>query len=578
MKKTSALFELPDFSLHAGACAAAITEALETLSEKNAVLRLWRKEAPLWKEYPGLQNKIVDRLGWLTVLETMAGRAAEVASFSEEILRKGFKEVVVIGMGGSSLCPELLAATFKSRSGIRVRVLDTTDPGAISRLDASLDLSKTLFILASKSGSTIEMISHYQYFDFRLRTSGIHKPEDHFSAITDEGSPLAKMALEKSFYKIFFNPTDIGGRFSALSFFGLVPGAISGMPVVPFLSRAGEMAERCRNQKVKENPGVLLGAALGVLAQRGVDKATFFLPPEFSGLGAWLEQLLAESTGKDGKGIVPVDGEPWGSPEVYGDDRFFVFWQMKDRIDPVMEGHIALLQKEEKPVFRILLNEMNDLSGEFFRWEIATAVAGIVMGINPFDEPNVTESKENTGKILEGYKKSKTLPQRAPAVFDKGLVFFSGPETDGCATLEEALKKFFNRAKAGSYLAIQVYLAPSEEIHQGLTRLRAAIRERLRLATTVGYGPRFLHSTGQLHKGGKPVGLFMQVTADDLLDLPIPGEVYTFGVLKQAQAMGDLGSLRRRNLPVIQIGLQGGMAGSPAEGLNRLAGIVEQLK
>lgn len=553
MKKTERLSGLPDCDFFAGRFSKKLLKTLDALSLRDLTGRFWKKDPSLWSSIPEVQEKIRERLGWQTLFDFMAGQKREISAFVSKIVKDGFKDLVVIGMGGSSLCPEFLARTFGGRRvPVRVRILDTTDPGAILRLEKTLDLTKTLFLLASKSGGTLEMVSLYYYFDQQLRQSGIAERGSRFAAITDEGSSLSALARKENFYALFLNPSDIGGRFSALSSFGLVPGAVAGLDIEKFLERGLEMAGRCRNARLEKNPGFFLGAVLGSLSRAGADKATFFLPPEISGLGAWLEQLLAESSGKEGNGIVPVDGEPWGEPGKYGNDRLFVFWQIGSKKNATVQKRIRILTEKKKPVILIRLNNLYDLAGEFFRWEVATAVAGIVQGINPFDEPNVSESKENSRKILLEFEEKGRLPVPAEAFREKGISLLSGPMTSGCATLKEALKKFFRKASSGKYAALLAYLEPSDENSAGMTRLRKAIREQYRIATTAGFGPRFLHSTGQLHKGGKPSGLFIQVTADDPADFSVPGRSYTFGSLKNAQALGDAGSLSRKGLPLLQ--------------------------
>ncbi len=520
---------------------AQVEKRLRSLDQEGFSEKLWAGDAALWKADPEVQKKIKNRLGWLTVTKTMAGQVGELGEFAQSVKEAGFTEVVLLGMGGSSLCPEVCRMTFGVADGYPdLKVLDSTDPATILHVEKDLDLRKTLFIVASKSGTTIEVQSLYRYFSEKVRAIERNSIGKYFIAITDLGTPLENLAKSEGFKKVFLNPSDIGGRYSALSYFGLVPAALIGINLDVFLNRAERMVQLCGSGiPAEENPGIRLGVILGELGKAGRDKVTLITSPSIRSFGVWAEQLLAESTGKDGKGLVPIEGEAIGSPEVYGEDRLFIHLSTASSTDQKLNKTIQALERSGHPAVKILLRDSLDLAGEFFRWEIATAVAGAILGINPFDEPNVTESKENTRKVLEeAHKIGKLYPQHEISE-EKG----------------EAVTRFLNQSKAADYVVLMAYLERSDDHERLLQEIRLAIRDHFRVATMLGYGPRFLHSTGQLHKGGPPNGLFLQITADDKEDIPIPGEKYTFGILKRAQALGDFYSLTNRGLRVLQIHL-----------------------
>jgi transaldolase / glucose-6-phosphate isomerase len=510
-----------------------VDEEVARLAKEEAPRRLWSKDPTLW---PNAEEP--DKwLGWLTVWEKMLDHVDVLLERSEEA--REFGDAVVLGMGGSSLCPDVLRATFgRLPEHPALHVLDTTDPETILGLQERIELAKTLFIASSKSGTTTETRSHLEYFWNLATSDGLPKPEANFAAITDPGSPLEDLATRRDFRWIYENPTDIGGRYSALSYFGLVPGATMGVDVRELLERAQEMATSCdASVEVETNPGVWLGAALGALANQGRNKATLIMSPQVATLGYWIEQLIAESTGKEGKGILPVEGEPLGEPEVYGDDRVFVYTRMDgDPDNPAVEA----LEKAGQPVITLTLRDKLDLGGEFLRWEIAIAIAGSVLGIDPFNQPNVQESKDNTKRVLSAYVEQERLPEAETLT----------PEEAGRALVEQLRK-----APEGGYFTIMAYTARTDASEEAISSLRTSVRAATRLATTAGYGPRFLHSTGQFHKGGPPVGTFLQIVQDDLRDAPVPGERYSFSVLKQAQALGDLEALRSRSLPVVRVSL-----------------------
>jgi transaldolase / glucose-6-phosphate isomerase len=503
---------------------ASVAVRLDAMDSAQVPKRIWARDPTVWKNDPNTPE-IRDRLGWLTVGKAMAQQVKDLKAFADEV-RAEFSRVVLCGMGGSSLAPEVLWRTFGAAPDHpSLVVLDSTDPRAVRQAEQGGDLAKTLFIISSKSGTTQESDSFFRYF--WERTGGRGR---QFVAITDPGTPLERLAGERGFRHTFSNPADIGGRYSALSFFGLVPAALIGVDVKTLLHRAHRMAECCAAWvPALENPAAWLGAALGEAALAGRDKVTFVLSPGVSSFGLWVEQLIAESTGKEGKGILPVADEPLGAPGVYGQDRVFVSMALAGETDAAIESRLSELEKAGHPVVHLRLDDRYDLGQEFFRWEFATAVAGAVLGINPFDQPNVAESKANTKAVLA--KKSPPSP----------------------AASAGELEKFFAAIMPGDYLAITAYLPPTPENDRRLAAIRLRLRDRLKVATTFGYGPRFLHSTGQLHKGGRPIGHFLQITQRAEQDLPIPGERFTFGQLEAAQAEGDLLALRSRGRPVIRI-------------------------
>jgi transaldolase/glucose-6-phosphate isomerase len=499
-----------------GPLADGVAQRLEAIDRDNVIGRIWRKDHTVWKDDDA---EITDRLGWLHVDDLMHERIGELEAFAKQVSADGFDTAVLLGMGGSSLAPEVLMSTFGAADGaLELVVLDTTHPATVARITRELDLRRTLFVVASKSGTTTETLSHLAHF-WELVPEG-----SHFVAITDPGTPLGATARERGFRHVFENPSDIGGRYSALSLFGLVPTALIGAPLHELLDAAEQMSTASeRTVGASRVPAAMLGALAGVGALAGRDKLTLLLPEEIAALGDWVEQLIAESTGKEGRGIVPVVGEPLAEPGAYGEDRVFVVVGEHDGVDA--------LEAAAQPVLRIAIDDRADLGGEFFRWEFATAIAGHVLGINPFDQPNVQEAKDATKEIL------------ADGDVDRAVV---GDLEAVLATVEP-----------GDYVAIQAYLDRTTETEDELRRARVAIRDRYRVATTLGFGPRFLHSTGQLHKGGPNTGVFVQVVDGDRdTDVPIPGQRYSFGTLIDAQALGDLRSLRARDRRVVRVRLE----------------------
>jgi hypothetical protein len=459
-------------------------------------------------------------------------------------------------MGGASLCGEVFNLAFGSKMGFPDLVLlDSTDPATVKQTFERLNLSRTLFIVASKSGDTLETLAFYEYFRGQVEASSVPRAGIHFVAITDPGRPLDKIASETGFRRTFLNPASIGGRYSALSFFGLVPAALMGIDIKALLDRAHAMVEACGNAvSARDNAAVRLGGALAGLAKVGRDKVTLVLSRQLRALGPWIEELLAESLGKDGKGLVPVDDEPLGSPAVYGDDRVFVAITLDG--DDSSELHLNALEDAGHPVIRIPLKDHLEVGAEFFRWELATAAAGVALGVNPFDEPDVVRGRETTATLLSSWKKSRRLPEWPVDVAEGGLALLTNSGTKS-ASVSQGLQAFLGQARPGDYIAILAYLAPTAENWGRLQELRTLLRDRLRVATTVGFGPRYLHSTGQLHKGGRANGLFLQLTGEDKDDMAIPGSGYGFATLKAAQALGDLQTLRDAGRRVVRVHLTG---------------------
>lgn len=537
---------VPAQTLDPGVERADVERAVRRLAAEKIGARLWNKDASIWSRDPAQAAAIRDRLGWLDAPDGMQAQMAALAAFAAEA-RRSFGHVVLLGMGGSSLCPEVMRAAFGARRGWpRLIVLDTTDPTTILATERAVDLERTLFIVSSKSGGTIESRCLQRYFFEKARArAGGRAAANQFIAITDPGSPLAREAEALRFRRVFVNPPDIGGRFSALSLFGLAPMALIGIDAAAVLERGRRMASACApDAPAERNPGLALGAALGALARAGRNKVTFLLDPRIGAFGLWLEQLLAESTGKQGRGLVPIHGETPGPVAAYGADRVFVAIGRAG-------AAAARLARAGFPVARIALEDRLDLGGEYLRWEIATAVAGAVLEVNPFDEPNVAESKRNTAEILA--RAGGGAPDDGPPrVVEAGVAVWS--ELAG-GTLAAQLEAFLAHARPDHYIALQAYLPYDARLGRALAAVRMTLRDGTACATMCGFGPRYLHSTGQLHKGGPPTGIFLQLTADDAADASIPDEPYSFGRLKAAQALGDYRALVARGRPVLRLHL-----------------------
>jgi len=557
--------------LELGGYARGVKERIQSLKKMQFGARLWQKDPGLWKEDPADQAVITRALGWLDIAEKMQGKVEDLLRFAGQVREAGFRQVVHMGMGGSSLAPLAFRRILPPGVlGLPLAVLDTTDPETILNLERSIPIAVTLFIVASKSGTTAEPSAFEEYFFAKVKALKGDRAGENFVVITDPGSALEKQAKERKYRRIVPGHVDIGGRYSALSPFGIVPGALMGLDISDLLGRARRMQKACGpDVPVEENPGIVLGAALGELVGRGRDKLTFLIPEALGSLGLWLEQLLAESTGKEGRGILPIAEEPVGKPDSYGADRIFVKMAVQGESDEALEGLVQELIRRGDPVITIELGERRDLVQEFYRWEVATAALGAVLRINPFDQPNVQESKDVTNRLLAQVRQTGKLPEPHWALRGDPLSFYGKEEgKDG----RELLKAFFDQAGPDQYMSLQAYLPENQSIFEGLQAIRKRIRDHFRLATTLGFGPRFLHSTGQYHKGGPNRGLFLQLTAADSADASIPDAPYSFGVLKQAQAWGDFATLQKHGRRILGIHL----GRNPIGGLNTLHRILEE--
>jgi len=523
------------------------------------VARLWKGDATLWT------GRDEDRwVGWLRIIDQQRARREEFGRVAEDVRLAGFGAVVVLGMGGSSLCPDVLARTFGRVPGFpQALVLDSTVPAEIRSLERQLDLRRTLFLVASKSGTTIEPAALLAYFLDRVRSLMGAGAGSRFVAITDPGTELEKLAQREGFRKVFHGVPSIGGRYSALSHFGMVPAASMGVDAPRLLDRALLMADACApDRPASGNPGLVLGVALGAAARGGRDKLTLVCSPAIAALGGWLEQLVAESLGKHGLGLVPVAGEALGTPRSYGEDRFFAYVRLASAASPEQDKAVAALERAGFPVVRIELADPNDLGQEFFRWEVATAVAGAVLGVNPFDQPDVETAKVAARRVTAAFEESGALPPEVPVLEGDGMRLFADPgnaQALSASARDQSpagwVRAHLARLGKGDYLALNAFLEMSPSNDAVLQEIREAVRQSARVATTVGYGPRFLHSTGQLHKGGPNSGVFLEVTADDAERVPIPGRRFDFGVLSRAQARGDFEVLAERGRRVLRIHL-----------------------
>ena len=553
---------------------ARLDDAVERLAVEweadDRMARLWAGDASLWT---GAGES--GWLGWLQIVRRQRARLAELQALRQEVVDQGFEHAVLLGMGGSSLCPEVLRQSFGRVAGAPdLRVLDSTDPAQVGSIEQRIDYERTLFIVSSKSGTTLEPNIFLSYFAERAR--GRAGPGgSRFVAVTDPGSKLEGLAVREGFRHVFHGVPSIGGRYSALSDFGLVPAAVMGLDVRRLLDRAEAMRSACLPLRpLRANPGAMLGLTLGAAVRAGRDKVTFVVASAYRSLGAWLEQLLAESTGKDGTGLIPVDGEMVGTRDLYGDDRIFVQLRDETAPDDGLELAVSELERAGHPVVRLGLREPYDLGAEFFRWELATAVAGSVLGINPFDQPDVEASKIETRRLTDAYEAGDALPGEQPLARDGQLVLYAAlgggappAGDDARGSLAALLAAHCGRAGPGDYLALLAYVEMSAANEEALQRVRHALRSAFRVATCVGFGPRFLHSTGQAHKGGPNSGVFIQITCDDAVDVPVPGRRYSFGVVKAAQARGDLQVLAARGRRVLRLHVTGNLL----DGLNSLA-------
>lgn len=538
-----------------------VNRALQQFQKQKIASRLWQKDHTIWKDEP---TEITNRLGWLSSADVSLEAAGEIESFVDQLRDEGFTHALLLGMGGSSLAPEVFRKTFGVREGyLDLSVLDSTDPAAVLDAFANSNPANTVYIVSTKSGGTVETLSFMKFFYNKcLELLGEKKVGEHFVAITDPGSGLEEMAKSLNFRKIFLNDPDIGGRYSALSFFGIVPAAVIGMNIRQLLERAEIAVDMSKHESnLADNEPLILGTMMGELAKNGRDKLTLVTAPEISAFGAWLEQLIAESTGKEGLGILPVDGEALLAPKFYGNDRVFVYLSLKS--DPKTTAALDKLANAGHPIVRITLRDIYDLGTEFFRWEIATAISGVSLKINPFDQPNVESAKISARAMLEAYKKEGKLPDETPAISTEKMALFGkiGGKTPG-----EALSEFLKHLPDGNgdlmprgYISIQAYVKMDAATDEALQKFRTVLQKRYHTATTIGYGPRFLHSTGQLHKGDAGNGLFIQITDEILEDAAIPDQpgmdfsAVSFGVLKQSQALGDRKALEDAGREVIRI-------------------------
>ena len=564
--------QVDDANMELGQYQAAVDAQLTKFKADNFVQGFWDKKADLWTADEAGQHSIRSYMGWLRVAETMVGAVPEIETFVNEVLAAGFKHVVVMGMGGSTMAPIVFKSSFPmGEKGLPMSVLDTTDPGTVRAIEAAVPLADTLFIVASKSGTTAEPLAFGDYFYAKVKEIKGDKAGENFVAITDPGSKFVTDATAAKYRRIFLNFPEVGGRFSALTYFGLVPAALYGLPIGEILERAILMMRACGAYgPTDQNPGLEFGTALGVLAAQGRDKLTIVVPDALHDLGLWLEQLLAESTGKEGKGILPVADEPLGDPSIYGTDRVFVYVGYKDQPDESNASKLRALAQAGHPVITLLMKDAFDLGQEFYRWEAATAVAGAVLQINPFDQPNVQAAKTATDQLMKAVETDGKLPEgEQPTASENGVDYYTAAHGEGAAGV---LQAFFAQAQPGDYVGLQAYLTETPAVSASLLELRQRVQQQLHLATTSGYGPRFLHSTGQYHKGGPNTGLFVQFTDNNPQDLALPGRSYTFGTFKNAQALGDLQALHdngRRTLRVnlgdnAEQGLQTLLAALPA--------------
>ena len=546
-----------------------ITASLDRLRADRYVSRLWEHDGALWGDDPKIQATARERLGWLTLPEDGLAQADDLAAFAQELRRDGLQHALVLGMGGSSLAPEVLRETFGvAPSFLSLDVLDSTHPDVVLALDRKLDPRRTLYIVASKSGTTTEPLAFMEHFWQKAGGTG-----RQFVAITDPGTPLERLAHERGFRRVFRHPPDVGGRYAALTPIGLVPAACIGLDLRRLLGSAKEAADACRKDGA-DNPGLVLGAAIGAYAAQGRDKVTLVTDQAIATFGLWVEQLVAESTGKFGRGILPVEREPLGPPSVYGSDRLFV--QMRTRAGGPDDAALDALEEAGHPVLRIDLADPYDLGALFFTWEFAVPVASTFITVEPFDQPNVQESKDNTVRLLKHYTESGELPRDKPALTEHGVSLTplgaAAGALDGAKNLHDALRAYLDQVRPGDYVAITAYVPSLPETERELQAIRKTLRDRLHVATTIGFGPRFLHSTGQLHKGGANTGVFIQITNEPGDDAPVPGQPYGFATLVAAQAQGDVEALQAHGRRALRIDLGKDVAG----GLRKIAEAVRE--
>jgi glucose-6-phosphate isomerase len=550
-----------------------VSARLQSWTDARVAARLWQKDGTLWSASGKQPDELAAWLGWLDLPTAMQARVPELQHLADAVRADGYSRAAVLGMGGSSLAPELFSRIFgfaggapaPEGDGLELRILDSTHPDAVRGFREWATAARTIFCVSSKSGTTTEPNAYHA-------AMAAEAPALDFIAITDPGTALADLARAQEFRAIIEAPPDVGGRDSALTVFGLVPAVLHGVPIGALLERAAAMAKRCQADPV-DNPGLRLGAYIGEAALAGRDKLTVLTSSRLASFGDWVEQLIAESTGKQGTGIVPIVGEPIGEPERYGDDRCFVVLTLADDPDTEWRRFSEALTGRGHPLLHIVVGEPLDVGGEFVRWEVATAAAGMVLGIDPFDQPNVQESKDATKELLAAARESGRLSTPAPLVATEGMALYGDPGAlgDTPLTVDGGIRQLLSLAQPGDYFALLAYLPQDRDVEALLQRLRAQVRDALGVATTLGFGPRFLHSTGQLHKGGPDSGVYLQVTAEPRKDLPIPGWDETFGMLIAAQALGDLQSLQRRNRRALRLHFA-----EADDGLRRLEAMVAE--
>jgi len=553
---------------HRGTLESATRDAIKHLVDEDVIARIAARGANLWKDDPAHAAIIRNRLGWLDSPAWLRSHIDELRQFSSEVRAEGFTHVLLLGMGGSSLAPEVLQRCLKAGPGApTLDVLDATDPAAVRSAEAAAKLERTFFLVASKSGSTLETRSQYSYFRALVERAGLPAPGARFAAITDAGSALERLAREDGFRRVFLNPSDIGGRYSALSYFGMVPAALLELDLDALATRAERARQEAHSPVPEQNGALRLGALLGTAARGGRDKLTILTTPDLRPLGYWIEQLVAESTGKEGTGIVPVEGEPLGPPHHYGADRVFVSIRLEGQPDPDLERLESEITRAGMSWASIVLADRDQIAGEFYRWEMATAIAGHVLGVNPFDEPNVQESKDNTQAILAEFDKTGAMPEGTARTREEGIELYADDGLwprlttglPGHPGLEAVLQRFVALRRPGDYLAILAYLERTAGTEAAFALMRRAVRNGLRIPVLQGYGPRYLHSIGQLHKGGPRTGMFLILTAAAEEELPVPGSTLTFGRIEAAQALGDLASLASRGKPALRLHLTAGV-------------------
>ncbi|MCK6615893.1 MAG: hypothetical protein L6Q47_16785 [Ignavibacteriaceae bacterium] len=527
----------------------AVQKTADEFSKNSVVKRIWGKDFSVWKSSKEDDVELSNRLGWLHLPSENLSKASDISFFADEVAQE-FEHVLLLGMGGSSLAPEVFAKTFGSKKKYpTLSIVDSTHPAVIQEILDKHELEKVLFVVASKSGGTAETMSFYHTF-FDNVSNQNPLPGLQFIALTDPGSGLEQLAREKAFRKIFSTPPEVGGRYSALTEFGMVPAGLIGMDVERFLKFAEQMEKACQEENPHENPGVMPGIVIGEAAKQGADKLTFFASPSLASFPQWIEQLVAESTGKEGVGILPVADEPFTSDESYGKDRVFVFLRLENDDNEQLDAVKKSLLEKKHNIITIELGDIYTLAQEFYRWEMATAVAGAVLQINPFDQPNVQLAKTLANESLAVYKASGAFPEEKPAFTEEGIEIYCDTKK---TVLQKALADFFTSQLEGKFVSLLGFIPYDEKTDKLLAQIRTKIKDKYHCTTTSGYGPRFLHSTGQLHKGGKNNGLFLQITGAIDHDVEVPGQGYTFGVLVTAQAQGDLQALRNKHRKVMRI-------------------------